>query len=117
IIRCNSRFHSEQRYNSLIVNRTEPGLHFARAYALLRCTLPSGRKVDLALTRMFRQSRWKPKTLWDGCQVRDEEKDFSFLSMEYVVRGALMAPVFSSKHPDTFYFVDTVDADMFLRAN
>ncbi|KAK6996173.1 hypothetical protein R3P38DRAFT_2566120, partial [Favolaschia claudopus] len=47
IIRCSPLFHSEQRYDSVIVNRTEPGLHFARAYALLRCTLPSGRKVDL----------------------------------------------------------------------
>ncbi|KAK6981735.1 hypothetical protein R3P38DRAFT_2578136, partial [Favolaschia claudopus] len=117
IIRCNSCFHNEPRYDSLLVNQTEPGLHIARARALLRCRLPSGRNLDIALVRMFGQSRWKPKTRWDGCEVREEEKEHSFLSMDYVIRGALMAPVRSVKQPNTYYLVDTIDADMFLRAD
>ncbi|KAK7015802.1 hypothetical protein R3P38DRAFT_3321610 [Favolaschia claudopus] len=103
VIRCNSCFHNEPRYDSLLVNQTEPGLHIARARALLRCRLPSGRNVDIALVRMFGQSRWKPKTRWDGCEVREEQKEYSFLSMEYVIRGALMAPIRSVKQPNTYY--------------
>ncbi|KAK7016063.1 hypothetical protein R3P38DRAFT_2543010, partial [Favolaschia claudopus] len=86
IIRCNSCFHNEPRYDSLLVKQTEPGLHIARARALLRCRLPSGRNVEIALVWMFGQSRWKPKTRWDGCEVREEEKEYSFLSMKYKTR-------------------------------
>ncbi|KAK7035012.1 hypothetical protein R3P38DRAFT_3312187 [Favolaschia claudopus] len=64
-----------------IVNITEPGLHFARLRALFRCSLPSGRKLDVALVSMFTQSRWKPRTRWAGCQIRDGEQQFSFLAL------------------------------------
>ena len=36
--------------------------------------------------------------------------------MDYIVRGALMCPVFESDI-GLHYFVDTIDADMFLRVN
>ncbi|KAJ7888249.1 hypothetical protein B0H13DRAFT_1582168, partial [Mycena leptocephala] len=74
--------------DSLLVNLTAPGLHFARLRALLRCILPSGRQIDVALVHMFEASRWKPRTRWAGCQIRDEVKESSFLSMEHVIRGA-----------------------------
>ncbi|KAK6974662.1 hypothetical protein R3P38DRAFT_2583720, partial [Favolaschia claudopus] len=92
-------------------------LHFARLRALFRCNLPSGRKLDVALVRMFSQSRWKPRTRWAGCQIRDEEQEFSFLSMEHIVRGALMTPVSGAANEATHFLVDTLDADLFLRAD
>ncbi|KAJ6577876.1 hypothetical protein B0H19DRAFT_985472 [Mycena capillaripes] len=81
IIRCNPCFHQRPRYDCLLVNFTEPGLHFARVRSLLRCKLPSGRQIDLALVCMFERSRWKPRTLWAGCQIREEAKESSFLSI------------------------------------
>ncbi|KAJ7204211.1 hypothetical protein C8J57DRAFT_1454650 [Mycena rebaudengoi] len=117
IIRCNPRFHQRPRYDSLLVNMTDPGLHFARAHALFRCNLPSGRHLDIALIGMFKQSRWKPKTLWAGCQIQEEVKEYSFLSMEHVIRGALLAPVSSSSSESIHFVVDTIDADMFLRTD
>ncbi|KAJ6472041.1 hypothetical protein C8R45DRAFT_936699 [Mycena sanguinolenta] len=89
IVRCNPCFHQRPRYDCILVNFTDPGLHFAR-------------------------SRWKPRTRWAGCQIREEANDSSFLSMEHVVRGALPAPVSAASDESTHILIDTVDADIFL---
>ncbi len=47
--------------------------------------------------------------------VYAEEKDVTFLSMEYVIRGALLSPV-QPTQLSLHYLVDTIDADMLLRA-
>ncbi|KAJ7797350.1 hypothetical protein B0H14DRAFT_3093169 [Mycena olivaceomarginata] len=112
ILRCNPSFHHNVRYDYLLTR-----LHCTRLRALLRCTLPSGRQIDIALVRMSQTSRWKPRILWAGCQIRDEAKEFSFLSMEHVIRGALLAPVSGASNEPTHFLIDTVDADMFLRAD
>ncbi|KAJ7728609.1 hypothetical protein B0H16DRAFT_1330825, partial [Mycena metata] len=115
--RCNPSFHHEVRYDCVLANFAEPGLHFARLRALLRCHLPSGRRLDLALVHMFEKSRRKPRTYWAGCQIRNEVKEYSFLSMDHVIRGARLAPVSGDPNEPTHIFVGTVDADMFLRAD
>ncbi|KAG5650062.1 hypothetical protein H0H81_000906 [Sphagnurus paluster] len=61
-------------------------------------------------------TKWKPNTIWDGCQVLEEDKLSSFLLMETVVRGALLAPAFGSEKLPLHYFMDTIDGDMYLRA-
>ncbi|KAJ7812506.1 hypothetical protein B0H14DRAFT_2377547 [Mycena olivaceomarginata] len=114
ILRCNCSFHGDERYDAVLVNMTDPGLHFARLRSLLRCELPSGRWIDVALVHMFKTSCWKPKTRWAGCQIRDES---SFLWIEHVVQGALLAPVSGAPNEPTHILVDTVDVDMFLRAD
>jgi hypothetical protein len=60
--------------------------------------------------------RWKPNTVWNGCKVLEEDKSSSFLLMDEVVRGALLAPAFGSENRLLYYFIDTVDSDMYLRA-
>ncbi|KAF7347043.1 hypothetical protein MVEN_01458100 [Mycena venus] len=117
ILRCSPSFHHNVRYDCVLVNMVDPGLHCARLRALLRCTLPSGRQIDIALVHMFEPSRWKPRTRWAGCQIRDEVKEYSFLSMEHVVRGALLAPVSGASNEPTHFLIDTIDADMFLRTD
>ncbi|KAJ7092944.1 hypothetical protein B0H15DRAFT_938487 [Mycena belliarum] len=117
IIRCNNSFHGRTRFDCFLVNLTDPGLHFARVRSLLRCSLPSGRQIDVALVHMFVPSRWKPRTRWAGYQIRDEERESSFLSMEHVIRGALLEPVASSAKEAAHFVIDTIDADMFLRAD
>ncbi|KAJ6530201.1 hypothetical protein B0H19DRAFT_1082599 [Mycena capillaripes] len=62
IMQCNPSFHQRARYDCVLVNVDKPGLHFARVHSLLRCKLPSGRQIDIALVRMFEPSRWKPRT-------------------------------------------------------
>ncbi|KAJ7760761.1 hypothetical protein B0H14DRAFT_3595391, partial [Mycena olivaceomarginata] len=115
ILRCNPSFHQNVRYDCVLVNFTDPGLHFARLCHLLRCNLPSGQQIDIAIVRMFELSRWKPRTRWAGCQVRDEAQEYSLLSMEHVIRGAFLAPAYGAPNELTHFLVDTIDADMFLR--
>ncbi|KAJ6461166.1 hypothetical protein C8R47DRAFT_993682 [Mycena vitilis] len=117
ILRCNRSFHGHARFDTVLFNSDSPHMAFARLYALLRCTLQSGRQFDVAVVHTFRQSKWKPKTKWAGCQVREEERQYSFLLMDYVIRGALLTPVNQSGQENTYFLVDTVDADMFLRAD
>ncbi|KAF8187042.1 hypothetical protein K438DRAFT_1596103, partial [Mycena galopus ATCC 62051] len=117
ILRCNPSFHQNVQYDCCLVNMMDPSLHFTRLRALFRSNLPSGNQIDVALVRTFKVSQWKPKTLWDGCQVRDKIKEYSFLSMEHVIRGALMVSVSADSNEPTHILVDTVDANIFLRAN
>ncbi|KAJ6453504.1 hypothetical protein C8R45DRAFT_1192699 [Mycena sanguinolenta] len=98
IVRCNPCFHQRPRYDCLLLNFTDPGLHFARVRSLLRCYLPSCGKIDLAL-------------------IREEAKESFFLSMEHGIRGALLAPVSAASDESTHILIDTVDADIFLQAD
>ena len=116
ILRCNPDFHGRQRYDCIIINDDSPGTTVARLHSLLRCRLPSGKVIDVALVHTFTESKWKPETMWDNCQIRLEAESSSFVLMDYVIRGALLCPVFEA---DTklHYIVDTVDGDMLLRVN
>ncbi|KAJ7113147.1 hypothetical protein C8R44DRAFT_631102, partial [Mycena epipterygia] len=117
IVRCNPSFHGHARFDSVLFNSDSPGMTFARLYALLRCTLESKQQFDVALVRLFRQSKWKPRTEWAGCQVREEVKPYSLLLMDFVICGALLTPVNESGKENFYFPVDTVDPDMFLRAD
>ncbi|KAJ7585567.1 hypothetical protein C8J56DRAFT_721459, partial [Mycena floridula] len=71
--------------------------------------------LDLALVRKHMPHRWKPRTVWQGCQVVSEEKSTSLISMQYIVRGALFSPAFGANNSSLHYIVDCADYDMFLR--
>ncbi|KAJ7823684.1 hypothetical protein B0H14DRAFT_2597711 [Mycena olivaceomarginata] len=121
ILRCNNNWYkSGPRYDCVLFNQDKPGLACARLRSLIRCKLPSGRITDIAIVQTMKRSSWRPRTVWDGCAVYDEEKDFSFLLMDYVIRGALLVPVLpsppSQPHSRLHFFVDVVDGDMFLRS-
>lgn len=58
-----------------------------------------------------------PSTFWDGCKVFEEPGGCEFILMDYVVRGALLSPVFDAKGKGVHYVMDSVDSDMFLRVN
>lgn len=117
ILRCNADFHQHERHDCVIINENSPGTTVARLRSLLRCRLPSGKMIDLALIHAFTESRWRPYTKWDNCQIREEATESSFILMDYIVRGALMCPVFGSENSRLHYLVDTVDGDMLLRTN
>jgi hypothetical protein len=115
-LRCNPNFHQRERYDSVIINDDTPGTSVARLRSLLRCRLPSGKVVDIALVHPFTRNSWKPYTMWKNCQILAEARDSSFVLLDYVVRGALLCPVFDSD-ARLHYLIDTVDGDMFLRVN
>ncbi|KAJ7858830.1 hypothetical protein B0H14DRAFT_3085032 [Mycena olivaceomarginata] len=96
IVRCNPSFHGHPRYDSVLFNSDSPDMAFARLHSLLRCTLESKHHTAGA------------RTEWAGCQVREEVPEYSFLLMDYAIRGALLTPVPGN---------DAVDTDMFLRAD
>ncbi|KAJ7840312.1 hypothetical protein B0H14DRAFT_3696576 [Mycena olivaceomarginata] len=121
ILRCNNNWYkSGPRYDCVLFNQDKPGLACPRLHSLIHCKLLSGRITDIAIVQTMKRSSWHPRTVWDGCAVYDEEKDFSFLLMDYVIRGALLVPVVPSPpsrpHSRLHFFVDVVDGDMFLRS-
>ena len=119
ILRCNPDFHQHMRYDCVIVNSNSPGTTVARLRSLLRCRLLSGRVIDIALVHAFTGpgTKWKPNTTWDNAQICVEARESSFILMDYIVRGALLCPVFSHSDAGLHYIMDTVDGDMFLRVN
>ena len=116
-MRCNPKFHGQPRYNCVIIHDDAPALSVARLCDLFRCWLPSGKIIDLALVQRFSDSKWKPRTVWDGCRVLDEQLDTTLVQMDYLVRGALVCPVSERAEEISHYFIDSVDPDIFLRAN
>ncbi|KAJ7897727.1 hypothetical protein B0H14DRAFT_2494751 [Mycena olivaceomarginata] len=117
IVRCNPSFHGYSRHDSVLVNCNSPGLSFARLCALFRCALENKRQIDVALVHEFKLSKWKPRTRWAGYQAHEEMKDYSLLLMDYMVRGALLTPVAEKGRGNLHFLVDTIDSDMFLRAD
>lgn len=118
ILRCNPDFHQRERYDCVIINDDRPGTNtsVARLRSLLRCRLFSGKVVDMALVHAFTRNNWKPNTMSDNCQICAEARESSFILMDYVVRGALLCPIFNSD-ANLHYIIDTVDGDMLLRVN
>ncbi|KAF8149988.1 hypothetical protein B0H34DRAFT_785238 [Crassisporium funariophilum] len=117
IMRCNANFHGRRQFDCVIIHDDAPKLSVARLCDLFRCWLPSGKAVGLALVHRFSCSKCKPKTLWDGCRVLDEESHTTLVQMEYLLCGALVCPVSERAEEKTYYFVDSVDPDIFLREN
>ncbi|KAF8804429.1 hypothetical protein BYT27DRAFT_7106963 [Phlegmacium glaucopus] len=116
-MRCNPKFHGRKRFDCVIIHDDAPKLSVARLCDLFRCWLPSGNTLDIALIHRLSSSKWKPKTMWDGCRVLDEEIDTTLVQMDYLLRGALVCPVSDRAEEKSHYFMDSVDPDIFLREN
>ena len=116
-LRCNPDFHGKPRFDCVVIYDDAPGITCARLESLIRCWLPSGKVVDFVLIHGFTPSKWKPRTLWKGCWVLDEDKRSSIVWMDYLLRGALMCPVSRQDDEKAHYLIDTVDPDMFLHNN
>ena len=117
ILHCNPNFYGEPHFDCVVIHDDAPGITCARLQSLIRCWLPSGKVVDFALIHGFTHSGWKPRTLWKGCRVLDEDKRSSIVRIDYLLRGALLCPVSGQDDERAHYLIDTVDPDMFLRVN
>ncbi|KAJ7220258.1 hypothetical protein GGX14DRAFT_515671 [Mycena pura] len=118
ILRCNPAFQArkETRLDCVNVNLDPGTLDFARMLYLFRCQLPSRREEDVALVRLFKPSRWKPRTAWENCRVFEDGRTI-FMLPKYFIRGVHLVNAFGcGKETSTFYLNDIVDSDWFLRA-
>jgi hypothetical protein len=117
ILRCNPDFHSNLRYDHVLVNQNDNDrdLTMAHLVELLRCRLPDQSTHDITVVRMLKPSKWVPKTKWAGVRVYDEKKSLDFVMIKYLIRGAHMITVFDTKKPSMTYLNDLIDGDMFLR--
>ncbi|KAJ7713719.1 hypothetical protein B0H14DRAFT_2644673 [Mycena olivaceomarginata] len=107
ILRCHADWYKcGPPYDCLLFDAADERLACARLRSLVRCQLPSGRIVDVAMVQLV-----------DGCLVFDECREIDFLLVEHIVRGALFVPVrlAPSGRSHSHYLVDVVDGDMFLR--
>ena len=116
-MRCNPKFHGRPQYDCVIIHDDATKMSVARLCDLFRCWLPSGKILDIALIHCLSNSKWKPRTVWDGCRVLDEDRTTTLVCMEYLLRGALVCPVTERAGEKTHYFIDSVDPDIFLREN
>lgn len=119
IMRCNPKFHGSRRFDCVVIHDDAPKASVARLCDLFRCWLPGPSKntLDIALVHHFSPSKWKPRTVWNGCRVLNEEPDVALVQMGYLLRGALVCPVSERAREEAHYIIDSVDADIFLREN
>ena len=117
IVRCNPKFHGEERYDCVAINMDSDHGHVpcARLQLVLRCVLSSGNKHDVAVVRMFKRGAWRPNTSIAGSPVLEEANKPQFVMLKYLIRGAHLIPIFCTKE-GRFFLNDLVDADIFLRA-
>ncbi|KAJ7204969.1 hypothetical protein GGX14DRAFT_645516 [Mycena pura] len=117
ILRCNANWYRRgPRYDCLLFDSADNQLASARLQSLIRCKLPSGRIVDVAMVRLMRKSAWRPRNPWDGMFVLEEAKESTFILVDHIICGALLAPVRPPpSKPRLHFLVDVVDGDMFLR--
>ncbi|KZV85591.1 hypothetical protein EXIGLDRAFT_653947 [Exidia glandulosa HHB12029] len=117
ILRCNPTWNGAPRYDCALLD--EPGnLNPARLQLLFHVKFNNGRTAELAAVTRFKPSKWKPRTLWRGCRVFDEQRSLVILQATDIVRGSLMCPAFGAPvSRQAHYLIDCIDGDMFLRAN
>ena len=113
-LRCNKSFHGHPRYDHILV-KSENGHFFARILCLFRVTVDT-QSHALAYVEVYCRPpgsmRRKDKDL-GLYRLRLKANRYKIISLESVVRGALLVP--DSINPEEYLVVDTIDADMFLR--
>lgn len=115
IMQCNPDFHSCPCYDCVAIHEKSPHLTIGHLRDLFQCWLPSGTVIDIAVINRLWLSKWKPKTMWNGCQILAEDQAVSLVQVDYLLRGALVCPVSDNPEKRNHYIVDSVDADMFLQ--
>jgi hypothetical protein len=119
ILRCNPSFYGSARYDSAILNDDSGELTFVRLHRMFKCEIAHGNWQDIAYVSYFRTSSYKPTTAWAGCRVYDQESQTAFVLAKYLLRGALMIPVFNGpeRRQNAYYLCDCLDSDMFIRTH
>ncbi|KAF7354721.1 hypothetical protein MSAN_01386100 [Mycena sanguinolenta] len=118
ILRCNPEFqaNNDRRFNYVTINMDDNPLTCARMLYIFRCFLPQAREEDVVLVRLFKNSRWQPKTIWENCRILEDGRTMLILA-KYFICGVHLINVFGcTKESTTYYLNDLIDNDWFLRA-
>ncbi|KAJ7044579.1 hypothetical protein C8F04DRAFT_1388930 [Mycena alexandri] len=117
ILRCNPHFHGAPRFDCMIFEDGDDSVAIGQFHFIFRCHLPGGATLDLAMVQPYSRTIWQPNTRTD-CPIREKLplKKCHFISLEHIVRGALLAPIYGGKN-GMYYIIDCVDEDMYLRIN
>ena len=113
-LRCNKSFHGHERQDHALV-RTEHGHFFVHLLHLFQVTVGTQSHALAFVESYCRPSgsmRRKDKDL-GFYRLRSKTNKYEIISLESVVRGALIVP--DVNNPEESFVVDTVDTDMFLR--
>lgn len=114
-LRCNPSFHNHERYDGAVV-QTTAGNIFVRLIYVFTCKIEDTVHpfaLVQALDVGIGQRSAKDKAL-GFYRVRERRRQESeFISVQSILRGALLAPDFSKR--GDYLVVDIVDSDMFLR--
>lgn len=119
LLRVNPKFHNKERYDCVIVKIDSDKFIFAQLLCIFTCEVKST-KYFLALILPL---DLPPSTINRG---RDRELRFtrlrsrprlssSFISVESIVRGALISKDYGAEYGDEYLVVDVVDFDLWLR--
>ena len=113
-LRCNESFFGRERYDHALI-KTEHGHHFVHLLRLFEVTVGT-QSHALAYVESYCRPpgsmRRKDKDL-GLYRLQLRASRYEIISLESVVRGALIVPDFNV--PGEYLVVDTVDTDMFLR--
>jgi hypothetical protein len=113
-LRCNKSFFGSERYDHVIV-QTVDGHFFAQLLHLFRVTVGTESHALAYVASYCKPSgsiRRKDKDL-GLYRLQLRAKPYEIISLESVVRGALLVP--DPDNSEEYLVVDTVDSDMFLR--
>ncbi|KAJ4463570.1 hypothetical protein C8J55DRAFT_443710, partial [Lentinula edodes] len=112
ILRCNPSFHGHPRYDYIIF-RGILGPVFARLHYLLLCNACNS-QYPIALVQAYKIVNTRSRIDKDLGLLRiRKEHNLEFISVQSIVRGAVVLPI-SSETDDKFVW-DPLDGDMFLR--
>jgi hypothetical protein len=115
ILRINENFFGAPRYDTVLVNTSDPTLRHARLELAFRLELSAEHIFDLALVQTYKPSKWRPKTYWSGCRVVEDGKP-QIISLDYVERGCVLVNTnLLTPGSHTHYVDDMINADMALR--
>jgi hypothetical protein len=120
-LRCNPSFHGQERYDCALVHALDQDqnekiivvqLLFMFKYAI------ADRTLDLALVQPMDVPTGPLRIVDRDLHLRrfhcHPRASMEFISLQSIIRGALLVPDFS--HRGDFFLVNFIDGDMFIRA-
>lgn len=111
--RCHPNFHGHPRQDCVMLN-TSPSPTYAHLAYIFTCVFPSGTHCDLALVHAMDSDSWRPRTVWEGCQVFKQSPRTSLVMAQYLMRAVRMIPTFHGAG-DRYYLDDLLDGDAVVR--
>lgn len=123
IVRCNPSFHGRPRNDFVHINLPARSgiLGLGQVFGLYECCWGPAAEERKAFVevRMLDKSKWTPRTVWSGCDVRQLSKKPVFVNSSALVRAAHMHVAHGAPydHNQPYYYLDDmIDSDWFIRS-